>query len=278
MRLAIDASTVSRRIVALEESLGARLFDRTREGLLPTRAAELLLPSAESMEAAHMRLSRDVSGFEREAEGVVRLSVAPGVADAFIAPALVRLRDRHPKIRIELDASVRAVDITRREADLALRSIPPQGAELIITKLSTARWIAAASPELAAQLGRVSAWTDAPWINWDADLASLPIARWIDRHAGDAHVVFRTSHFSAQIAAAEVGLGVMMVAEAFLKVRKLVPLRFHPSLAASAGEWPVDGLWLVGHRALRDVPRIAAVWAFIVREIGERATVRRKRR
>lgn len=77
VRLAIDASTVSRRIVALEESLGARLFDRTREGLLPTRAAELLLPSAESMEAAHTRLSRDVSGFEREAEGVVRLSVAP---------------------------------------------------------------------------------------------------------------------------------------------------------------------------------------------------------
>ena len=119
-RLGMDASTVSRRLAGLEEALGARLFDRTRDGLLPTSAADLLLPAAEAMEAAHVSFVRDATGFEREAEGKVRVSVSPGMAEAFVAPALMRLRARHPKIRLELDASVRPVALSRREADIAL--------------------------------------------------------------------------------------------------------------------------------------------------------------
>src|SRR3954466_4612109 len=61
----LDASTLSRRLVALEEALGSALFDRTREGLLPTQAAELLLPAAEEMAAAHARFAHEASGFER---------------------------------------------------------------------------------------------------------------------------------------------------------------------------------------------------------------------
>src|SRR5580765_6348650 len=83
MTVGLDASTLSRRLVALEDALGTRLFDRTREGLVPTQGAELLLPAAEEMAAAHARFSRDASGFERVAEGTVRLSVPPGLAESF---------------------------------------------------------------------------------------------------------------------------------------------------------------------------------------------------
>src|SRR5689334_23331780 len=98
--LGLDPSTLSRRLVALEESLGSRLFDRTREGLVPTAGAELLLPAAEEMAAAHGRFSRDALAFEREAEGTVRLSMPSGLAESFVAPALVRLRAKHPRIQI----------------------------------------------------------------------------------------------------------------------------------------------------------------------------------
>src|SRR5262245_21946603 len=76
----LDASTLSRRLAALEEALGTRLFDRTRDGLAPTEGAELLLPAAEEMAAAHARFVQDASGFERAAEGAVRVSVPPGLA------------------------------------------------------------------------------------------------------------------------------------------------------------------------------------------------------
>ncbi|HEU4407769.1 MAG TPA: LysR family transcriptional regulator [Polyangiaceae bacterium] len=278
LRLGVDTSTVSRRLAALEASLGARLFDRSREGLAPTRSAEFVLPAAEAMEAAHGRFARDASGLESTAEGVVRLSVAPGMADAFIAPALVRLRARWPKIRIELDASVRAIDLTRHEADLALRSVRPQGADLVMTKLMTTRWVAVASPDLAKALGRMNAWEDAPWITWDRDLASIPTARWLARHAPRADVVLRTSHFASQLVAARSGLGVVLAPEPYARVHALAPVAFADALAPDAAAWPSDDLWLVGHRALRDVPRVAAVWGFLLDELGPADRAERPRR
>ncbi|WP_437537972.1 LysR family transcriptional regulator [Sorangium sp. So ce726] len=266
-RLGLDTSTVSRRLTALEASLGARLFDRTRDGLVPTRVAELVLPAAEAMEAAHRRLARDASGAEADAEGVVRLSVAPGFADSFVVRRLPRLRARHPKIRVELDASVRVLDLTRHEADLALRSIRPEGADLVVTKLASARWIAAASEQLVEDAGPVEAWDAVPWIAWDRDLTSFPAARWLARHAPGAEIALRTSFFVSQLTAAEIGLGAVLVPEPYLEVHALAPLRFASALEASAAEWPTDDLWLVGHRALRDVPRVAAVWSFLIDEL-----------
>lgn len=275
-RLGLDTSTVSRRIGALEEVLGARLFDRTRDGLLPTRIAEVVLPAAEAMEAAHRRFSRDASGLETQAEGIVRVSAAPGLAETFIAPAFVRLRAQHPKIRLELDASVRVLDLTRHEADLALRSVRPQGAELVVTKLATARWVVAASKELVAAHGKITSWDAVPWLTWDRDLASFHAARWLARHAPRADIVLRTSHFASQMNAALSGLGLVMIPEPYLKAYPLVPVRYAKALEPSAADWPIDDMWLVGHRALRDVPRVDAVWRFLVAELREPASGRRR--
>jgi DNA-binding transcriptional LysR family regulator len=138
--VALDPSTLSRRLVGLEQALGTRLFDRTREGLVPSEGAELLLPAAEEMEQAHSRFSRDASRFERAVEGVVRLSVPPGLAESLVAPALVRLRQRHPGIQVDLDASLHFADLTRREADLAVRTRRPQTGDLISVKLGERVW------------------------------------------------------------------------------------------------------------------------------------------
>jgi len=137
-RLGVDISTASRRLVALEEQLGARLFERTRQGLAPTHIAELIQPAAELMESAHARVVRDASGVDTEAEGVVRVSAPAGLMQEFVAPALVRLRAQHPRLRVELAASNRPVDLARREADLALRTARLEGADL--DQLQTCEW------------------------------------------------------------------------------------------------------------------------------------------
>ncbi|NUP06225.1 MAG: LysR family transcriptional regulator [Polyangiaceae bacterium] len=275
VKLGVDVSTMSRRLTALEEALGTRLFDRTRQGLVPTRAAELVLPAAEAMEAALARLTRDVSGLEAAAEGVVRVSVPPGMADAFVAPALPLLRAKYPLIKIELDASVRVLDLSRHEADLALRSVRPAGADLVVTKLSTSPWVVMTSPERARE--KLRAWTDAPWIAWDADLASMAPARWLTKHVPRADIALRTSHFASQLRAAEAGLGLVLVPEPYARVCALSAARLGESLLPSAEELPTDDLWLVGHRALREVPRIAAVWSFLVETFREGKAAGRSR-
>ncbi|MCE9575233.1 MAG: LysR family transcriptional regulator [Deltaproteobacteria bacterium] len=229
-KLGLDTSTMSRRLTAFEDALGARLFDRSRQGLTPTRAAELVLAAAEAMEAAHARLARDASDVEATAQGA-------------------------------------ALDLTRHEADLALRSVAPKGAELIVTRLGRGRWIAAGAPALVKKLGRLAAWTDAPWIAWDRDMASLPAARWLAAHAPDAAIALRTSVFTTQLIAAASGMGLVLAPEPYRRRQRLAPVRLAPALEADAAGWPTDSLWLVGHRALRDVPRVAAVWSFFAEEL-----------
>jgi DNA-binding transcriptional LysR family regulator len=260
-RLGLDTSTASRRIAALEAALDTRLFDRTREGLSPTRAAEQVLAAAEAMEAAHARLTRDASEVEAAAEGIVRISAAPGVASVFVAPALAKLRAAHPRISIELDAAVAPRDLVRHEADLALRSVKLAGADLVATKLATSPWVVACAP--GAIKKPLARWDALPWITWDRDLASLHVSRWLAQHVPRADIALRTSDYASQLAAAAAGLGLVMAPLAYLEPLQLARVPLAPALRADAAAWPVDDLWLVGHRALRDVPRVAAVWAFL---------------
>ena len=266
----LDASTLSRRLVALEQALGTHLFDRTRDGLVPSAGAELLLPAAEEMAQAHASFARDAQSFERVAEGTVRLSVPPGLAEAFVVPALVRLRKRHPRIRIELDASLQFVDSTRREADLAIRTRRPQTGDLVSLKLGERRWLPMHATRLAGKAKRgaraLKDWGAVPWIGWGDDMASFPPAAWVARHVPRDAIVLRTSHITTQVAAVAAGMGAALLPPAYARLAGLAPLRHGAALARSAGELPSNETWLVGHRALRAVPRVAAVWSFLVDE------------
>jgi DNA-binding transcriptional LysR family regulator len=208
-------------------------------------------------------MTRDASALDAGAEGVVRLSIPPGLVDLFVVPSLPTLRARYPRITLEIDASVRVVDLTRHAADIALRSIRPTGADLVVTKLNSAAWVAVGSRALVEQVGVLDSWDEVPWIAWDRDLASLPAARWLAQHVPDADVALRTSHFASHISGAAVGLGAALVPTPYIHKAELVPFRYAEPLESSAADWPEDDLWLVSHRALREVPRVAAVWAFL---------------
>ncbi|HTJ42015.1 MAG TPA: LysR family transcriptional regulator [Kofleriaceae bacterium] len=268
-RLGLDVSTVSRRLDRLETDLGVHLFDRTREGTVPTAAAEAMLPAAEDMERGLAQFAAAVDAVETTAEGVVRLTAPPGVADAFIAPLLARFRERFPKVSVELDASIGYADLTRREADLALRAFRPKSGDLIATKIISTRSIPMTSPEYAEELGRLKRWSDARWITWAPDLAHIPTGRWMTEHVAGVEPILRTSHFASQLVAASHGLGVVLASEPFRYVHRLVPVTIAKSLQPSWDALPLEDLWLVGHRALRTVPRIAALWDFIAEHMSD---------
>jgi DNA-binding transcriptional LysR family regulator len=264
-RLGLDVSTVSRRLDRLEADLGVHLFDRTRDGTVATAAAEAMVPAAEDMERGLSQFAAAVDAIETTAEGVVRITAPPGVSDAFVAPLLARFRERFPKVSIELDGSIGYADLTRREADVALRAMRPRSGDLIAVKLVELRAIPMTSPEYAAELGRLKAWRDARWITWGVDLAHIPTGRWIAEQG--ITPVLRTSQMGSQLAAAVAGLGVMLASEPFAGVHRLAPVGFARALRPSWEALPIEELWLVGHRALRTVPRIAAVWDFLAEHL-----------
>jgi DNA-binding transcriptional LysR family regulator len=272
-RLGLNASTVSRRLDALERALGARLFDRTPDGVLPTALAEQLGPHAEGMERAAIGLALAAEGREASPEGEVRLTAPPGYAEHMLAPAMPRLLAQHPKLRVVIDAGTHVADLSRREADLAVRSARPSTGDLVAKRLGAVVPGLLASPRYAARLGTLTRLADARWITWGPDLAHIPPARLVTENVPPEAIVLRTSHLGTQLAAAEAGLGVLLLDRNIARVRKLVVLETSPELARALSREPAE-MWLLGHRALRDVPRIAAVWDFLVAEAA-RWSVRR---
>jgi len=262
-RLGVNASTAGRRLDALEEALGVELFERGPEGVKPTHVAEQLFPIAEALERAAGDVARTVEGLETEPEGVVRITAPPGVASHFVAARLRPLFKRYPRLRIEVDASIGYADLTRREADIALRSHRPTSGDLVATLLARARATVLASPRHARSVGKVRDVNALSWITWGRDLAHLDQTRWVASHVDDANVVLRTSSIHTQLEAAAAGVGVVLLEPVFSRAMGLAQMELTRPVARLVDSLAEGELWMVGHRALRTVPRVAAVWDYL---------------
>lgn len=262
--LAVDGSTVSRRLAALEDALAMTLFDRGRDGISATKAAEDLLPVAEEMESVMTRFSNAADGLEREVEGTVRMTCPPDAAEVVVAPILPRLVEAHPKLRLVLDPGEALLDLTRREADIALRIVRPTRGDLVVTKLRTVSWVVCGSPALVQRLGALRAWSDAPWISFGERYAQSPAGRWLTTSLRDHEPVVRSDSIRLLLAIAAQGIGLALVPEPSVAHFGLVPVKLSKALREASTTWPRDDLFLVTHRALRDVPRVRAVWEALV--------------
>jgi len=266
--LGVDASTVSRRLAALEETLSATLFERGRDGIAATQAAEALTPVAEEIEAAMARFAGAAEALERTVSGVVRIACPPDVAEVVVAPLLPGLISKHRGLRIEIAPGETMLDLTRHEADIALRTVRPVRGDLVVTRLSTVRWVPVAAPTLARALGTLDSWADAPWVGWGERLSSIAPARWLAAHAREVEPVVRSDSLMLQLALVRKGAGVALVPEPSAEHYGLVPVKTSAALRRRAGAWPTDELFLVTHRALRQVPRVRVVWDLLVAKQG----------
>lgn len=260
--LAVDTSTVSRRLTQLEDSVGTTLFERSRAGIAAMEAAESLLPIAEEIEHAMARFAGHVDALEREVEGLVRITCPPDAAEAWVAPLLPELIDTYPNLRIELDAGASLLDVARRATDIALRIVKPDRGDLVVTRLFGVRWMVAATPELARDIGTLRGWKDVDWIGFGDRFADAPPARWLSRHVGEPPLLASES-LRVQIALVGTGLGVALIPSLSVTHYELEPVKLSRKLRAELARLPESDLYMVTHRALRSVPRVRAVWDFL---------------
>lgn len=123
--LGVSHSTVARRVDALELRLGVKLFDRHRDGYLVTEAGREMMVSAERVEREMAALERGLAGQDARLEGPVRVTCTDPFIAKLLLPILGRLCEAHPGIELELDADAKNLDLSKREADVALRALLP---------------------------------------------------------------------------------------------------------------------------------------------------------
>ncbi len=134
--LDVDYTTVGRRVRALEGDLGISLFERLRDRFVLTEAAERLRESAERMEEEALALERRALGADRTVSGVLRVATTDALAQIIVLPAIRLLHERHPEIRVHLLTGGARLDISRREADVALRYVRPEAGELVSRRIA----------------------------------------------------------------------------------------------------------------------------------------------
>jgi DNA-binding transcriptional LysR family regulator len=255
--LRLDQTTVGRRIAALESALGARLLRRGRDGLTLTAAGVEALARAEQMEEAAQSLGRAVEQRDEQPEGKVRLTTLESLATWFLAPRLPRLQQRHPKLSLELHVGHRALSLTRREADLALRLTRPEQPGLVSRKVASLAWgLYGERRWLSKQPTPGPALEGLAAIGFDEELSALPEARWLAATA--AQITLRTSSLPAMREACAAGAGLAVLPRW---------LGDQDPRLSRALDLPVRrDLWLVVHAELRTAARVRAVADFVAAE------------
>jgi DNA-binding transcriptional LysR family regulator len=257
--LAVDDTTVARRLAALEATLGVRLYERLPQGgLLLTTAGERATLRAERVEREMSALG-PLAGANDLVSGTVRITSVPIVVNHVLVPAAKILRERHPNLQLELVAEPRDLSLTRREADLALRLARPKtgGTRVLARRVGTLRYEVYA----AASCGARDAST-LPWISYDDTMAHLPQARWIAARAvrnservAAVHVNDAEGVLGAVIAGLGRSLLPCIVADADPRLRRVGAKRRPPALTRE--------LWLLTHAELRRLTRVEAAVEWI---------------
>jgi DNA-binding transcriptional LysR family regulator len=263
-RLRMSQPTVSRRIAALEERLGVVLFDRRVTGASPTAAGERLLEPARRMAEWAGELERAAPGADRRPRGVVRVTAPPGIAWELLAPLAGVLREELPLVQLEVQARVQYADLSRREADLALRTRAPTQRDLVEVARLELDNDAFATPACIARLPERPRLADIPFIAWAPPLDAMVPNPQLEQLIPGFRPVFASDDYLVQLRACESGVGAM-----FLGV---VRHRFAPPTALrrlhlDLGPHARGSVHLVAARSALELPRVRAVADVLAREL-----------
>jgi DNA-binding transcriptional LysR family regulator len=259
--LQTSQSTVQRRLVELERRLGRELVKRHSSGYRLTEFGEEMLPYAERVEHAVLAFEQQKAAIERGEAGIIRLTCPEPIMYRIMHSRLLdRFHARHPNFKVEFVMSDKYLDISKGDADVALRSGDTDDDVLVGRKIADSIWAVYASRTYIERHGRPASVQELkrhPLIGLDPSMAKHRASTWLREVAPDAEVVARVNSILGLVSAAKSGIGVAPLPTALGDaeddlVRVIEPV---PELTRS---WR-----LLTHPDLRRTPRISAFFDFI---------------
>jgi DNA-binding transcriptional LysR family regulator len=256
MSLHVNQSTVSRRVAALEQALGVRLFERLDGALTATRAGETVIDAAEKMEHQILSIQERVANRDAVTAGNVRVTTVSVIANHILVPAMFQLRSQHPALCLELTSENTNLSITRREADIAVRFARPcKDDGMLCQRIGEI--------EYAVFNAAGTKHKDLPWLTFDDSQVDVPQARWIDSTKSDEELTpLRVNDGEAILHAVRSGLGKSLL-PVFLQER-FKELQILPDYGAVLSR----EVWLIVHPQIRRLARIQTATAWIASAVS----------
>ncbi|QGZ36924.1 LysR family transcriptional regulator [Stappia indica] len=242
-------ATLFRRLNAIEERLGTRLFDRHRSGYALTGAGEAVVAAAKTFEDLTVSTERQLADLDRRAEGLVTLTTTDALFSGLIAGVLTRFHAQNPAVSVEVRLSNDLHDLARREADIAVRPTTAPEPHLFGRALGTIRQAVYAPAHIADDAGL-------PWIGPAASMNYVQYEHWLRRQAGGERWM-RVEGTLGIHAAVRAGAG-----------RAVLPCYLGDADEALRRCGPVIEelgipLWILIHPDLKDLARVRRVLEFL---------------
>lgn len=256
-RLGVNHSTVFRRINSLEGKLGVRLFERRDARYILTGSGEALLGRTSQIADAIDDVDRQIVGGDQTLEGSIRITAPDGFAYYSLPPLIAEFSALYPGITIQLLASSDDFNLSRLEADIALRSTSTPPEHLVGRKLFSMPWNLYGSPRFFSKpVGRfgIRQLANYPLIGPERGLLRLKPMQWLEKNEDRLNFSARANTFLGMAALAREGLGLALlpadVAEGLQQVGQ-VKRKFE------------SDIWLLTHPDLRGNARVRACMQFL---------------
>ena len=251
--LEVNRTTVLRRINRFQEDLNCRIFDRGDAGYVLTPEAEKMINAAREVENTLYDMQRQIAGRELRLEGELRVTTTDSFMLSLLAPHLASFRRKHPHIVVDLLLTNSLLDLTRRDADVAVRPTGQPEANLVGRRLRDVEFGVYATPELAADFERDNG-SEIRWIGFTDSLLATPVGAWFEAAIARRKICLRCDSFVAMRVAAEAGIGLALLPRILGDDSDILqPVDF------DTDELTI-GLWVLTHP---DLVRSARVNAFI---------------
>lgn len=258
--LGVNHSTVFRRLNAFEDGLGVRLFERLPTGYALTLAGEEMQASAARVEREIDRLDRRITGQDLRLEGNLVVTTTDTIIENFLTPHLAAFRRAHPGIVLELVIDNQNVNLSKRQADVAVRPTRNPPETLVGRRVASVAVAPYAAPKYMR--GRSEDLDTLDWLSVDESLSHLAAAKWFRETYADASVVLRANSLFGLLHTCEAGMGAALLACFMADPRKGLR-RIGPPITEAG-----TTLWLLTHEDLRHTGRVRAFMDFMATSLA----------
>jgi DNA-binding transcriptional LysR family regulator len=249
-------STIFRKINAIEEKTGVRFFERLPDGYTMTEAGETAQRYAERIESEVHALSREVLGQDTRLQGRIRLTAPEGMTTQMAPKLLAGFCHQHPQVSIEITGGSPALDLVRREADIAIRATKKPPDTSLGRRICDFRFAVYAAPDYLEQHGERPL-QEQHWCLIQGVVDWLVPLIWKKKTQGERQTIFSSNASLAVLNAAAEGLGFTLM-PCYLGDPDPRLVRVGEPLEALKIE-----LWLLTHPDLRHTARVKALMAWL---------------
>jgi DNA-binding transcriptional LysR family regulator len=263
--LGVNHSTVFRRLGQIEQQLGSRLFERGRAGYAPTACGEQMVELAERMGDDIVSFERTVTGQDLRPSGELRVTTSDVLLLHFLGDVLIAFRRAYPEIALDIVVSNQRLNLSKRDADVAVRATYHNPDPLAGSKIARIAWAVFGPAALATEAFDPE--RDArrhDWVAFSDPVAIAKAIRWLREHAGEKRIVYKINTMVGLAEAAAGGVGLALL-PCYVGTAVAGLAQLSPPLPELEGE-----LWLLTHPDLRNTARVRAFLDYCAEAIARR--------